>query len=323
MHRMSYTDAAQMQAAQSRNVLQSIILVGGIGIITALSAYLLSGRSGVILSVVTIGLLLVISPRIAPEAIVRLFRGRLVDARQGGELSLILERLAQRAGLPAVPKLAVIPSPTLNAFATGTRSNALIAVTEGLLQKLNLREVAGVLAHETAHIRNNDTLVMSLADMMSRLTQFMSYFAVFLFIFNIPMALAGQAQIPWLGILVLYFAPTMSSLLQLALSRTREYDADLGGASLLGDPGALASALNKLERYQGRFWEELVMPGRRIPQPSVLRTHPPTEERVRRLLALQTPQPLPPLPIPQPYAHVAGFAPLPLRPRYHWSGFWY
>ena len=186
---------------------------------------------------------------------------------------------------------------TLNAFATGTPGNAVIGITEGLLRRLSLRELAGVLAHELSHVRNNDLSVMSLADVMTRFTQALSYLAVILAIFNLPAWLLGDSDMPFSALLLLYLAPTIGSLLQLGLSRTREYDADLEGAELTGDPRGLASALDKLERYQGRFWEDLMfpVPSRRIPQPSLLRSHPPTEQRVARLLALENREMAPPI----------------------------
>ena len=143
---------------------------------------------------------------------------------------------------------------TLNAFATGSPDNAVIGITEGLLRRLSLRELAGVLAHELSHVRNNDLSVMSLADTMTRFTQVLSYLAVILAIFNLPAWLLGDADMPFAALLLLYLAPTIGSLLQLGLSRTREYDADLEAAELTGDPRGLASALDKLERYQGQFW---------------------------------------------------------------------
>jgi heat shock protein HtpX len=127
-----------------------------------------------------------------------------------------------------------------------------------------------------------------------------------------------------MALLILYLAPSIGSLLQLGLSRTREYDADLEGAFLTGNPRGLASALQKLERYQGRFWEDFAfpVPGRRIPQPSVLRSHPTTQERVDRLLALEGRPALPPIEVgSQPLAAFAGAAAL--RPRTRWPGVWY
>jgi heat shock protein HtpX len=145
---------------------------------------------------------------------------------------------------------------------------------------------------------------------------------VLLFLVNLPLVFLGGATIPWFGILLLYFAPTLSSLLQLGLSRTREYSADLEGARLAGDAEGLISALQKIERYQGGVWERVFMPGRRVPVPSLLRTHPPTEERVRRLREIHgTPR--------EPVRltgvdDIAGYFRLPRQhPSYRFSGLWY
>jgi heat shock protein HtpX len=179
------------------------------------------------------------------------------------------------------------------------------------------------LAHEVSHIANNDLWIMGLADTFSRLTQIMSWFGVFLVVFSLPTILAGGAGVPWAAIALLYFAPTIGNLLQLALSRAREYDADLEGATLTGDPAGLAMALEKLERYQGRMWEDMLPTGRRIPMPSVLRSHPPTDERIRRLLALGPKDRAHP-----PLGHrgqtgLSGITSHHPRPRYHWPGVWF
>ena len=110
--------------------------------------------------------------------------------------------------------------------------------------------------------------------------------------------------------------------MQLGLSRAREYDADLEGARLTGDPEGLALALQKIENSQGRMWETIFMPGRHVPVPSVLRTHPPTEERVRRLMALRG-RSQPPVQVPGLETVPARFSPQRLRPSYHFNGLWY
>ncbi len=306
----------------ARNFLHSVIMVGGIGLITALCAYTLWGRSGILWTFVFIFVLLLISPRIAPEIILRMYGGQRVTVAFGGQLLRAIEELARRAQLPAVPKLYVIPSPVLNAFATGTQANSVIAITHGMLSTLSPREITGVLAHEMGHIRHNDLWVMNLADTLSRYTYFMSMFGVFLFLINLPLMFLDRAPISWIGIILLYFAPTLSNLLQLGLSRAREYSADLEGAALSGDPEGLMSALAKIERYQGGIWENIFLPGRRVPVPSLLRTHPPTEERIARLKELAKPAS-------QPInlsgaADVATHFPLARRrPSYHISGLWY
>ena len=307
-----------------RNVLHSFVLVGGIAALTVLCAWLLFGGAGVVWTFIAVTLVLALGPRVAPEAIMRMYNARRVPPEQGGALMRIVNALARRAGLKAQPKVYVIPSDMMNAFATGQRDKASIGVTTGLLNRLSTRELAGVLAHEMSHVRNGDLWIMGVADILSRLTLFMSYLAVFLVAVNLPLVLMGEAHIPWLPVLLLYFAPTVSAVLQLALSRTREYDADLEGARLSGDPDGLASALMKLERYQGQFWENILMPGRKNPAPSLLRSHPQTEDRVARLRDLDL-RDLEPLPLPNsPFEQLADLGRFFRNPRYHWiSGLWY
>ena len=311
-------------APKLRNVLHSIVLVGGIAALTALCAWLLFGGAGVLWTFVSVALVLLVGPRVAPEAVMRMYNARRVAPDEGGALMRIVAALERRAGLEAQPKVYIIPSNMMNAFATGRRSDASIAVTTGLLNRVSTRELAGVLAHEISHIRNGDLWIMGVADILSRLTLFMSYLAVFLVAVNLPLAMMGEAHIPWAPVLLLYFAPTISAVLQLALSRAREYDADLEGARLSGDPEGLASALLKLERYQGQFWENIFMPGRKNPAPSLLRSHPKTEDRVARLRRLD-PRDLEPLALPtSPLDQLSELGRFFRGPRYHWiSGLWY
>jgi heat shock protein HtpX len=319
-------DDDRRRVHKARNELHSAVLVGGLGLVTAFSAWLLWSWTGVLVALASIALLHLFAPRLPPEIIMRMYRARPLNPRQGGQILDIVAELARRAQLPVAPAVYVIPSMTLNAFATGTPSKAVVGITEGLLRRLSLRELAGVIAHELGHVRNGDLSVMALADVMTRFTQALSYLAVFLAIFNLPAWLLGDADMPFLGLLLLYLAPTIGSLLQLALSRTREFDADLDGAELTGDPRALASALDKLERYQGSFWEDLMfpIPARRIPQPSLLRSHPPTEERVRRLLELEHRRLPPPLEVvEEPMVSMVGVSPGSMQPRYRFPGVWF
>jgi heat shock protein HtpX len=311
---------------KARNRLHSALLVGGLGLVTAFSVWLIWSWTGVLVTLVCIGALYAFAPRLPPGIVMRMYRAQPLDPRHGEQIAYIVNVLSQRAELPAAPAVYIIPSMTLNAFATGTPNRAVIGITEGLLRRLPLRELAGVLAHEISHIRNNDLAVMSLADVMTRFTQGLSYLALILAIFNLPGILLGESDISLLALLLLYLAPTIGSLLQLGLSRTREYDADLEGAQLTGDPRGLASALDKLERYQGHFWEDLMfpVPGRRIPQPSLLRSHPPTEQRVARLLALESRQMPPPIEVvEEPMVSLVGLGPGSMRPRYRFPGVWF
>lgn len=321
----SLLDVETQRAHKAQNALHSLLLLGGLGVIVAVASVLLLGWAGLGWSAIMIGLMIVLLPRFPPEALMRAYRARPLAPVRGEPLTDIVAVLAERAALPAVPTLYVIPSGTLNAFATGRPGHAAIAVTEGLLRRLTMREIAGVLAHEISHIRNNDLTVMGLADVLTRLAQGLSYVAVMLAILNLFGAMQGEQHVSWLAVLLLYMAPTLSSLMQLGLSRTREYDADLEGASLTGDPLGLASALRRLEHYTGRFWEDLVLPGRRVPHPSILRSHPSTDDRVQRLIALSGQPPrFPGLVLTEgPMISLVGIGPVAMQPRYRFPGLWY
>jgi Zn-dependent protease with chaperone function len=138
--------------------------------------------------------------------------------------------------------------------------------------------------------------------------------------------LQHEQLVSWWTVLLLYLAPALSSLLQLALSRTREFDADLEAVGLTGDPLGLASALRRLENYTGRVWEDLMfpVPARRVPQPSLLRSHPTNDERISRLLAVGNRRQLDPIVIvEQPMISLVGVGPIEMRPRYRWPGLWF
>ncbi len=319
-------NTAHQRGHRMRNLTQSVVLIGGMTVLMGFCAWLIWSWAGVFWILISLSLLLYLGQRaVPPELVMRLYRAQPLSKKHGHQLYRIVEILSQRAGLPKPPPIYVIPSLTLNAFATGRVEKASIAVTEGMLRKLSMRELAGVLGHEISHINNNDLSIMALADTISRLTQAMSFAAVFLAILNLPTLFTGDWHISWTAILLLYLAPSIGSLLQLGLSRTREYDADLEGASLTGDPIGLAAALRKLERYQGQFWEDLIFPAsRRIPQPSLLRSHPDTEDRVARLMELRGKTPFPQIEIrDEPLVTLVGFGPISMRPRFRWSGLWF
>lgn len=270
-----------------QNRLQSLLLLAVMAGFLGLSGWLLWGRDG-LLVLVSVGAVSVLAnPSLSPWLVMRMYGARPITQSAAPVLWQALLALSARADLASTPRLYYIPSRMLNAFAVGTPMNSAIAVTDGLLRRLTMDELLGVLAHEVSHIRNKDLWVMGLADLFSRATSLVSLLGQFLLLLNLPLILFSQVTINWWAILLLIFAPNLSALTQLALSRTREYDADLNAARLTGNPEALARALAKMERIQGGWLERLFLPGRRIPEPSLLRTHPPTEERIGRLMALQ------------------------------------
>lgn len=313
-------------AHRKRNLVHTVALIIGLGVLVAASSILLLGWPGGLVTVAAMGGLLALSPRVPPEMVMRLYGARPIDPALAGRLDDVLALLQERAGLPVRPRLYVVPSMTLNAFATGTPQRAAIAITEGLLRRLSLRETVAVLAHEVSHIKNGDLAILGFADIMTRFTFLLSYMAVILALVNGLAVLVGDPTFPWTAIGLLYLAPTVSSLLQLALSRAREYDADRGAVELTGDAVGLGSALRRIERYAGHFWEDLMypVPARRVPQPSLLRTHPSTSERIARLIELQGRAQTPTLVVNEgPRVSLVGLGPMAMQPRYRFLGLWY
>lgn len=284
--------AAAMTASprhQLLNIAQSVLLLGGMAVLGWLIVSAIAGPVLTLAIVFGTVLGLVLSPGVPKRMLLHAYRARRLGARDFPEGIALLAELSERAGLPRAPELYYVPSRLPNAFAVGKPEESAVCISDGLLRIMTRRELAGVLAHEVTHIANRDLWIMGLADAMSRAVSLASWVGQVILILNLPLILTGVAHVPWEVPLLLIFSPTIMALLQMALSRTREFDADRGGALLTGDPAGLASALVKLERRAGRFWEEMFLPGRRIPQPSLLRTHPPTEKRVERLAALSVP----------------------------------
>ncbi len=302
------------------NALHSGLLLTSMAVLFGLLGWMVLGGPGLLAAIGVGGVAVLASPSLAPALVMRLYRATPLDSRTAPDLVGTVAALADRAGLPATPRLYYVPTQVLNAFSVGTRSRSAIGVTDGLLRALAPRELVGVLAHEVAHIKNDDLWIMGVADLFARMTSVLSTCGVVLLLLSVPMILLG-AEVNWLATLLLIFAPHLSALAQLALSRTREFDADLNAVWLTGDPAGLASALARIEGAQGPWWERILLPGRGDPQPSWLRTHPETRERIARLEALARAPRREPL-----HGTVArgllDSAPR-RRPRWHPGGLWY
>jgi heat shock protein HtpX len=266
-----------------RNTLHTILLVVGTGLIMGALAYVMFGWVGLVAATV-FGVLGIASlGRVSPKMVLGLYKARPLSEEEAPELHQIMRELTKRADLPAVPALHYVPTKMMNAFAVGREDDSAVAVTDGLLRVMNMRQIAGILAHEVAHIKNGDLKVMGLADVLNRITSIISNIGLV----GVPLVFGTGINVPLLAPILMIAAPFVGGLLQMGLSRAREYDADLDGATLTGDPEGLASALKVLEEQQGRNWEGLVLPGSRMPQPSMMRTHPKTEDRIARLMALR------------------------------------
>jgi len=226
-------------------------------------------------------------------------RAQEVGPSEAPTLHTIVGRLASRAGMP-MPRVYVIPDQSPNAFATGRNPHhAAVAVTEGLLQILDERQLAGVLAHELAHVRNRDVLIATIAAGVAGLISSIGYVLQFGFMLGGASRDdedrgGGLAALAWIIV-----APIIALLIQMAISRSREYSADASGAALTGDPDALADALATLEQAKHRLPYHFAGPATAhlfIVNPlrggvasvmNLLSTHPPIEERIARLRAMR------------------------------------
>jgi heat shock protein HtpX len=310
---------AVQRRQQRRNRVQGVLLLGGMVLTLGLCAWLLFGAEGLLWAVVLGAGGLVLRPRMRPEWVLRMYRARPLPVAVAPNVHQMVQTLAAHAGLPRAPTLYYVPTSMLNAFAVGRRTDAAIGITDGLLRNLTGRQLAGVLAHEISHISSDDLWIMTLADTVGRVTHAVAYAGLALLFLGLPMLAAGSPMLLLIA-LVLIAVPTVVTLLQLALSRAREFDADLDAVALTNDPVGLAEALRTLHAHEGRIWERILVPHRRTPDPLLLRTHPSTEERVRRLLELSGPQAgldVPAVPFPP-----AAFSPVTQRPRLRAPGIW-
>ncbi len=278
--------AGRMRRHQWQNRFQAAALLAGMAALLAAIGWMLAGSDGIWATLIAGGIYIVVNTSVSPERFLRAVGARRLDRVAAPWLYAAATELWQRAGLTGEPRLYVIADIQMQAFTVGNRpQDAVIVVAESLILGLGARETVGVLAHEISHIQNRDILVMGLADLVSRFTRSLTLLAILLILFNMPLYLMGEAYLPWLVVLLLLLGSSLSSLLQLALSRRREFDADAGGARLSGDPLGLASALRNLELQHRALWRRLLA-GRPDGGPSVLRSHPHSGERIERLLVM-------------------------------------
>jgi heat shock protein HtpX len=224
-------------------------------------------------------------------------RAKVVGPAEAPDLYALVEHLANRAGLPT-PKVAIVNDQAPNAFATGRNpKNAVVAVTTGLLNLVNREELAGVLGHELAHVKHRDILIGSVAAVMASVIMFLANMARYTSLFSGMRSGArgsrGAGTNILAGLLLAILAPLAASLIQAAISRSREYLADDGGADIAQSSLGLASALEKLQSAQGRIPMTTASPETAslyIVNPlsfgsiqNLFATHPPTEERIKRL----------------------------------------
>jgi len=271
------------------NTLKTTLLLGAMtGLLLAVGAAL-GGRSGMTFALVMAAVMNFGALFWSDKIVLRMYNAQPVGPQEAPELHGIVERLAMKAGIP-MPRLYVIPGPALNAFATGRGpKHAAVAATEGLLRALNREELEGVLAHELSHVLNRDTLVSTVAATIAGAISWVAH----------PFMLMGGSSDddgpnPIAALAMMILAPLAAIMIQMAVSRSREYGADESGARLIGYPDGLASALRKLHVAAAK----IPMPANPstahlfIVNPlsgrgfaSLFSTHPPLEDRVARLMS--------------------------------------
>jgi len=273
-------------------MLRTFVLMAAMTAFVGVVGLMLGGEAGLLIALGLAAAMNVYAWWNSDTAVLRMHGARPVDARMAPALWSMTESLAARAGMP-MPALYIIETDQPNAFATGRNpENAAVAVTRGLLNAMSREEVAGVVAHELAHIKNRDTLIMTVTATLAGAISLLANFAL---LFgggrDRPMGLVGT-----LAMMIL--APMAAGLVQMAISRVREYEADAEGAAICGNPDWLASALTRLGVLSGRIDNHvaernpatahmfIVNPLHVHRVDSLFATHPPIEARVARLRAM-------------------------------------
>jgi len=274
------------------NNLKTILLLGLLtGIILFIGSFW--GQQGLTIALVMSIIMNFASYFFSDKIALRMYRAQAVAREQAPQLYRILDFLCARSGIP-MPKVYIIPDESPNAFATGRNpQHASVAVTEGALRLLNEEEITGVLAHEISHVKNRDILISSVAATMAGIIMWVANMARFAAFFGGGRDRDDEGGGALGGLVTIIVAPIAAMLIQMWISRTREYQADASAAEVVGSPNGLASALQKLENYSKRIPMEaspstahmLIMhPFSGGSLMSLFSTHPSTQKRIARLM---------------------------------------
>jgi len=270
------------------NNMKTTLLMGSLMGLCLGVGYLIGGQIGIFYAFIVGGVMNLVAFFFSDKIALATMRAQEIAPNDDPSLWRIVEDLSQRAGLP-MPRVYISPAAAPNAFATGRGPrHSAVCVTAGLRQMLNDQELRGVLAHELSHVKNRDILISTIAAIMAGAISSLTYLAMW--------DRDDRRSNPLIALLLMILAPLAAMLIQLAISRSREYEADRSGAELAGDPEGLARSLQKLEAANKRI--PLPVPDAQsslfIVQPltgssmaRLFSTHPPTEERVARLRAME------------------------------------
>ncbi len=276
------------------NMMKTAILMAAITALFMLIGRMIGGQAGMMLALVIALGMNFFSYWFSDKIVLKMYNAQEVDDSTAPQFVAMVRELAQRADLP-MPRVYLIEEDAPNAFATGRNpQNAAVAATTGIIRALSPRELRGVMAHELAHVRHRDILISTISATMAGAIGMLANFGMF---FS-GRDEEGRPTNPVVGLLVALLAPLAASLIQMAISRAREFEADRGGAEISGDPQALASALQKIHRYAQGIPMEAAERHPETAQMMIMNplsagglrglfsTHPATEERVERLLQM-------------------------------------
>lgn len=273
------------------NGMKTAMLLAALTALFMALGYMFGGTGGAMIALVIAAGMNVFTYWNADKLVLSMHHAREVDARSAPDFYGLVAELARNAGLP-MPKVYIVDNPNPNAFATGRNpENAAVAATTGLLSMLSREEVAAVMAHELGHVRNRDTLIMTMVATIAGAISMIANFGLFF---------GGSSEDPpnpLVAILAMLMAPFAAMIVQMAISRTREFGADRAGAEICGNPRALASALSKIagaaERIPDPVSERNPAAAQLYIVPThisdLFSTHPATEKRIAALMALEGP----------------------------------
>lgn len=272
--------------------LKTTFLMALLTVLLVTAGSMLGGQGGMMMAFVFALVMNGVSYWFSDKIVLRMYGAQELDPQAAPKLFQIVQELALRAGIP-MPKVYVIPQDTPNAFATGRNENhAAVAVTEGIVRKLNENELRGVLAHELAHIKNRDILIGTIAATLAGAISMLANIAQWGMIFGGRSDDNREGGHPIVALAMIIIAPLAAMIVQLAISRSREYGADATGAAISGDPMSLANALRKLHLGVERIPMDanpatahmfIVNPLTGGGLMNLFSTHPAMEERIRRL----------------------------------------
>ena len=274
------------------NMMRTVMLMTLLTLVLVFAGGALGGQSGALIALIIAAAMNLGSYWFSDKVVIKMYRGK---ETLSGELYEVVSEICQQNNL-IMPKVYLLPQPTPNAFATGRNpAHAVVAATEGIMQVLSRAELKGVMAHEMAHVQNRDILIGSIAATFAGAISYMAHMAQWAMIFG---GRDDEDSNPIAMIAMMILAPIAAMLVQMAISRSREYGADKKGAELCGNPHDLANALRKLEASNQRMPMQKVneatahmfivnpLSGKKMAK--LFSTHPPMEERIRRLEGMQT-----------------------------------